>query len=107
MARTAGNETQVSRTVTNDAGAAPRSARKTLEERLNELIEQQSRLTAQKRALASQQRQENRERIEEIEGIIGAICRGDTATHEVVKAAIARSTLDPKRRALLKREGWI
>jgi Spy/CpxP family protein refolding chaperone len=95
--------------VTPESGATTSRTRprQTIEDRINEAIEQRAQLNAHMRALAAKQRREKRKRSEEVESIIGAVCRVDPATHEAVRAAIARNVLDPKRRGLLKQEGWL
>jgi hypothetical protein len=94
-------------TTSSDPPMQRKTGRKTLETRLQEIIEQQARLQEQKRALAAAQRAAARARELEIESIIGAICRGDKTTHEIVKAALAKNVRDAKQQALLRTEGWI
>jgi hypothetical protein len=87
--------------------AAAKRARKTLQDRLQEVIEQQQQLTAQKRVLAAQQRAEARARAAQLDSMIGAACRADKSTHAAVKAALDKQVLDPKQRAFLRAEGWL
>lgn len=81
--------------------------RKTVQDLLQEVIEQQQQLSAHKRALAAQQRAEARVRTAQLDSMIGAACRADKSTHAAVKAALDKQVLDPKLRAFLKAEGWL
>jgi hypothetical protein len=81
--------------------------RKTLQARLEEIIEQQAKLGAQRRAIAAQQRLDARAREAHLESTIGEVVRRDPSLHQFVKPALDKNVKDPKVRAFLKAEGWL
>ena len=81
--------------------------RKTLEARLQEIIDRERELTSKRRALLAQQRGEARDRQTQLEAMIGAACRTDESIREFVQAALDKNVTDPRRRAFLKVEGWL
>ena len=93
-------------TSTESLGPTKR-ARKTVQDMLQEVIEQQHQLSAHKRVLAAQQRAEARARMAQVDSMIGAACRADKSTHAVVRAALDKHFSDDKSRALLREEGWL
>jgi hypothetical protein len=83
-----------------------RRGRRTVEMRLQEIIEQQQLLAAQHRNLAAAQRAEARERQDRLDAILGAICRTDPELNELVRLKLDE-VKSPRDRELLKTLGWI
>lgn len=81
--------------------------RKTLQERLQEIIQRQQLIDNQRRELEALQRKEELARKAQVDGIIGAAVRAEASCHDVVRAAIEKHVTDAKSRALLRADGWL
>jgi hypothetical protein len=81
--------------------------RTTVALRLQQIIEQQSQLSALRRALAAQQRAEEHRRQIEINKLVGAIVRRDVGSREFLRAVLNRCVSDAADRALLKSAGLV
>jgi len=86
------------------------SRKKTLETRLDEIIQAKQQVAEAQRAVMAKIRAAARARRESVERMIGAACVADRAnsnTFAVVRAALDKHVTDDKNRALLRAEGWV
>lgn len=99
--------------IASPSGAPPvrrierKRGRKTVQERLQEIIQQQQLIDNQRRELEALQRKEERARNAQIEGIIGAAVRAEASCHDVVRAVLEKHVKDARSRALLRADGWL